>query len=278
MAAVRPSAVVALAALVLAIWVIPAAGSVTVGQVSPGVPTSCSSSFEFLESSSADYTMPAAGTITSWTHRAQTNLNQTPTLKIYRKTGDPATYQVVAHDGPNAIGSNATETFPTSIPVKAGDVLGVTGAGGANIGCSFTGPGELFSRMSNLADGDFGDFSLLGANRRVNVSAVLNPTDTFTVGKTARNKKKGTATLNLTFPNPGELGVSAGGAKVSAGGVIAKSVLAGPAQVLVKATGRKRKKLNSSGKVNISVALAYTPTGGDVSSQSLSVKLKKKTK
>jgi hypothetical protein len=34
---------------------------------------------------------------------------------------------------------------------------------------------------------------------------------------------------------------------------------------LVKATGKKRKKLNKTGKVKLSVAVTYTPTNGDPS-------------
>lgn len=276
----RATLLAGIACLLLTVWAAPASGSVTVGQVAPGTSTSCSSSFEFLGSSTADYAMPATGTITSWTHHAQANLNQTPTLKIYRKVGDPGSYQVVAHDGPNPIGSTETKTFPTSLPVKAGDVLGITGAGGANIGCSFTGPGELSFRMGNLADGGIGDFSVLGSNSRVNVSAVLDPTNSFTHDSTVRNKKKGTATLNLTLPNPGELtGTGTGVSASSAGGaVISKAVSAGAAQLLVRATGKKRKKLKAKGKVALGVTVTYTPTGGAPSSQSVSVLLKKKNK
>jgi hypothetical protein len=56
------------AAMVLMAGVNPAAGSVTVGQVAPGVPTSCSNSFDFLQHSTPDnsYAMPATGVITSW--------------------------------------------------------------------------------------------------------------------------------------------------------------------------------------------------------------------
>jgi hypothetical protein len=248
---------------------------VTVGQIAPGTITSCSNSFEFLEASTPDnsYAMPAAGTITSWTHHSQAGTGQTPTLKIFRKLSDPATYTVVGHDGPHPIAANTVATFPASIPVKAGDVLGITGAGGAvNIGCEFSGPGEDAFRSGNLADDAFGDFTVGSMNRRINASAVLEPTNSFTVGGITRNKKNGTATLTLTFPNPGQL-------TASGAGVLAASVsVAGTAQLPISATGKKRKKLRSKGKATLSVALIYTPTGGDPSSQSVNVNLKKNRK
>jgi len=58
--------------------------------------------------------------------------------------------------------------------------------------------------------------------------------------------------------------------------VISKSVGQGPAQVLIKARGKKRKTLNRTGKVKLNVAITYTPTLGDAGIQSVKVKLKKK--
>jgi hypothetical protein len=101
--------------------------------------------------------------------------------------------------------------------------------------------------------------------------------NSFTFAGVTRNKKKGTATLKVNVPNPGELTGSGNGVKAySAGAVISKSVGAGQAQLLIKAQGKKSKQLNQKGKVKLSVAVTYTPTGGDPSTQSVKVKLKKK--
>ena len=70
---------------------------------------------------------------------------------------------------------------------------------------------------------------------------------------------------------------SGNGVKASSTGraVISKSVGAGPAQLLIKAKGKKKRKLNETGKVKLNVAVTYAPTGGDPSTQSVKVKLKK---
>jgi hypothetical protein len=106
---------------------------------------------------------------------------------------------------------------------------------------------------------------------------VQKPTNGFSFGELKRNKKKGTATLNLTLPNPGELTASGDGVRAASAGraVISKSVTAGPAQLLIKAKGKKKKTLNETGKVKLNVVVTYTPTGGDPSTQSTRVKLKK---
>jgi hypothetical protein len=105
-----------------------------------------------------------------------------------------------------------------------------------------------------------------------------SPSNAFTLGAVARNKKKGTATLNLILPNPGELTASGNGVSAASAGraVISKAVGVGPAQLLIKATGKKKRKLNETGKVKLNVVVTYTPTGGDPNTQSVMVKLKRK--
>jgi hypothetical protein len=103
-------------------------------------------------------------------------------------------------------------------------------------------------------------------------------TNTFTLGKVKRNKKKGTATINLTVPNPGELTGSGKGVKASSAGQAqtSKAVAAGPTKLLISAKGKKLKKLKKTGKVKLKVAITYTPTGGQPNTQAKKVKLIKK--
>jgi hypothetical protein len=259
----------------------PAAAAVTVGQVAPGTITSCSKNFDFLQASTPDnsYTLPA-GVITSWTHRSQAGVGQQVTMKIFRKVGDPARYQAVGHDGPHPVSANTTTTFSTSVPAQAGDVLGITGAGGSvSIGCGFAGAGTEGLRNGNLLESDPpADFSL-SPNTRVNLSAVVVPTNSFTLGAVERNKRKGTATVAVTVPNAGDLVLSGNGVK-AAGGARASETVSAPGEVklTIRAQGKRKKKLAATGKVKLSPTITYTPGGGDPSAQSVTVKLQKKNK
>ena len=47
-------------------------------------------------------------------------------------------------------------------------------------------------------------------------------------------------------------------------------------KLVVKGKGKKKKTLNRTGKVKLNLAITYTPTGGDPSTQSMKVQLKKK--
>ena len=264
-----------------------AGASVTLGQLGPtNPPATCSGgSVDFAAptvASGNSYVVPAplTGTITSWSHSATAGAGQEYIFKVWRKIADPATYQVVGHDGPRPLTPSVVNTFPANIAVQAGDFIGFHGAA-VNHACAFNAGGVMGTYQtrlpSNLNDGESGAFSPFGPTPyRLNVTALFNPTNTFTSGGVTRNKKKGTATLAVNLPNPGELIGSGNGAKVAAAGAtISKAVTAGTAQLLIKAKGKKKRKLNQTGKVKLNVAVTYTPTSGDPSTQSVKVKLKK---
>jgi hypothetical protein len=100
----------------------------------------------------------------------------------------------------------------------------------------------------------------------------------FTIGPPTLNKKKGTARLPVTVPDPG-------GLKVSGKGVTNKAKLAsksvqvpgGPVTLLIKPNSKTKRKLNETGKAKVKVTITYTPTGVSSNAQKTKIKLKKKT-
>ena len=277
-----------LAVLSLAAGAPLASASVTIGQLAPPAPPAfCNNATsndvaQPTVTSGNPYVVPATitrGTVTSWSTNAATGSPPSYTMKIFRKVANPETYLAVGHSGPRVLTPGIANTFAASIPVKAGDFLGLNYNDGSAVAsaCLFSVPGESYQfRAGSLPDGQAGDFGSF-PNARMNLSAVVEPANTFTPGSISRNKRKGTATLTVNnLPNPGELIGSGNGAKVAAAGArISKAVTAGTAQLLIKAKGKKKKKLNETGKVKLNVAVTYTPTSGDPSTQSVKVKLKK---
>jgi len=266
-----------LAGLALLVFATPAAASVTLGQLTNTPSGSCASAdfAQLTVGAGASYQVPATGTITSWSHNATPSPGQMLTMKVLRKVTDPNIYKVIGIDGPHPLTSSLLNTFAVNIPVQAGDILDLDAANGGT-GCTFTGiPADtILIKSGNLNLGDAGGFGSMTTGARLNLSAVFQPSNTVTVGTTTFNKKKGTATLNLTLPNPGTLAASGSGVSASPSG----SVAAGSVQLLVKATGKKQKALNQKGKVSLSVAISFTPTNGDPGNQTVAVQLKKKTK
>ena len=277
----RLTRVALLAVVALALTVAPASASVTLGAAPGGS----------RRHAIRDRLQPAHGQLWTRLRGARRTGRSLPgartpssartgkfTLKVFRKVMDPAFFTAVAHDGPRDLTSGVVNPFTTSIAVRAGDLLGVYSppANPANTWNS-AGPGDtLLFRSPGLSDGQQANFMQFAG--KINLQAVFEPSNSVTVGTTTRHKKKGTATLHLTLPNPGELTASGNGVKATLAGqaVTSKPVGAGQAQLLIKATGKKKRKLNETGKVKLNVGITYTPTGGDPSTQSVKVKLKKK--
>jgi hypothetical protein len=175
----------------------PAAASVTIGQLAPGSspPAICTHGPVDITNptvtSGNTYVVPVAGTITSWSTNAAAGAGQMLKMKVFRHIAG-FDYTVVGHAGPHALTGSALNTFPASIPVQPGDVLGLNdvNAGEPNNACLFStlGGTEHLEHSGDLADGVPGAFAGPYADQlRANVTAVLVPgpattTNTFTFG------------------------------------------------------------------------------------------------
>jgi hypothetical protein len=216
------------------------------------------------------YVAKEAGTITSWSTLAGAP-GADYVLKIFRRTSDPDVFQAIARAPPDTL-SSGLNTFVVSLPVKSGDMVGFNTSGPFN-SCTFDVPGDtVLDRPGSLSDGASGTFAPL-ADSRLNLSAVLVPSNDFTLS-VSRDRKSGKATVTAFASNPGVVTLSGKGVK---SGRAAKSVfVAGPVTFQVAATGKWRRKLVRTGSVAIDVSVSFAPTGGDPSSQSLTLRLRKK--
>jgi hypothetical protein len=278
-----------------------AAASTTIGQLAPGSspPVSCISGPQDLVqptvTSGNSYVVPSGGVaITSWSTNAAATPGQMFEMKIFRKVAEPSTYQVVGHDGPHPLTPAVVNTFPANIAVQPGDVLGVNdvNAGTASNACAFFAPGDQIpQRAGDLADGASGAFTLIGANARINATAVVGfkPSNAFSFGKVKRNKRKGTATLATNVPGPGTLTLKGKGVKAQRRGrapraIASKTVsAAGKVKLKIVPKGKTRRKLNDTGKAKVKVKVTFTPNGtatgdviGDPNTQSKRIKLIKR--
>jgi hypothetical protein len=277
---------VAVAAVAFAlVWgVSPAAATITIGQNAPAPPpaTNCTSLADAFTPTVTDgnsYVVPEEGRLTSWSTNAAAGNGQQLTMKVFRQVSGN-NYSVVGHVGPNGLAGGLVNVFAADIPVKVGDIVGINSANAATVnnGCSFTVPGNnSLALTGSLPDGGSGTFAN-SANRRMNISAVLEPTNLVTIGAAVLNKKNGTASLTVNVPNPGQVSLSGTGVTpASAHAAVAVSA-PGPVTLLVSASGKKKKKLKSKGKVSVGPIVTFTPTGGTASTQATSVLLKKKKK
>ncbi|MBS1880078.1 MAG: hypothetical protein JST31_11225 [Actinobacteria bacterium] len=83
------------------------------------------------ETGTNGYAVPAGGgVITAW--KTQTGPQAgTMKLKVFRPTGVPGEFLSVGEEGPHSVAANTAPTFASGvrIPVQAGDMLGLVGAG-----------------------------------------------------------------------------------------------------------------------------------------------------
>jgi hypothetical protein len=101
--------------------------------------------------------IPDAGVITRWSFSlgfpGDPEGALTETLKVFRPTGLPQQLQVVGESAPEVV-SNGTRTFPTRIPVKAGDLIGALAELGGETGsvfCKTDVPGDTLGFVPGTA-------------------------------------------------------------------------------------------------------------------------------
>jgi hypothetical protein len=259
------------------------ASAVTIGQLAPDVPPeeSCfGGPFDVLQptvTSGNGYVVPSTGGVTNWTLTSWSTNNRGMTgdimgLKLFRKVGDPDIYKVVGHEGPHSLASGIN-TFSAHLQVQAGDVLGAHSGGGD---CAFDAPGNtiLFLQDTDLPDGGQRQFDS-DVPFLLNETAEVTPVNDFSLSA-LKAKKNGTAVVTLSLPNPGDLAVSGKGLKGSVSAVSSTAVNAGTVNLVIRAKGKKKRKLARKGKVKVTPTISYTPTGGTASSQTTKVKLRRK--
>jgi hypothetical protein len=247
--------------------------AVTIGQLPPGAPS------PFCPTSGLDYLQPSvtggnlyvakqAGTITSWTTNSS-GAGATYVFKIFRRTTDPESFQVIAH-APAQLLSLGMNTVSVNVHVASGDMIGFHESGPAN-SCAFSQLGDnVLNRSGDLADGAAGTF-MPQNDVRLNLSAVLVPDNTFTLAVT-KDRKHGTATVTATTSNPGVVSIAGKGMKKRASKTIA---VAAPVNFPITTVGKTRNKLKRKGRVVLPVRLSFLPNGGDASIQSINVKLRR---
>jgi hypothetical protein len=252
-----------------------AVAAVTIGQLAPGTPAdNCTvSGLDYLQPSITGgnfYTAKQAGTITSWSTNSS-GAAAVYVLKVFRRTTDPESFQVLAHSPPHVL-TSGLNTVPVSLPVKSGDMLGYHETGPDN-SCAFTQFGDtVLQRTGDLLDGDSGTFSPQN-DVRLNLSAVLVPNSSFTLGPITRDRKRGTAAITVTTTNPGVVTISGKGMKKRASKNLA---VAGPVTFPVAAVGKSRHRLARKGRIVLPIQVTFFPSGGDPTVQSINLALNKR--
>lgn len=250
----------------------PAHASVTIGQLPTAAPSPrCTVDADYLQPSVTGgnlYIARQAGTITSWSTNSF-NSGATYVFKVFRRTSDPDVFQVIARSEPHSL-LPGLNTVPVSIPVRSGDMIGINESGAPN-SCTFVLPGDsVLSHPGDLSDGAAGEFSAV-EDVRLNLSAVLVPSNEFTLGTVTRDRRRGSASLTAYVSNPGLVTISGKGLKRQ----VAKTVaVPGPVPFQIASAGSFKRRLERKGKVAVNPTVTFYPAGGDPASKSITVRLR----
>ena len=216
------------------------------------------------------YIARQAGTITSWSTRSS-GAGATYVFKIFRRTTDPDVFTVVARSSPRTL-TAGINTVPVNVAVRSGDMIGLNESGLLN-SCTFPQPGDgVLTRSGNLAPGASGAFAPEN-DVRLNLSAILVPSNDFAIVAITRDRKQGSAKVIVNVSNPGVITLTGKGLKKRATKNIA---VARTVHFQVAAAGARKRKLAKTGKATLTPTLTFTPTGGDPASKPFTAKLRKR--
>jgi hypothetical protein len=106
------------------------------------------------------------------------------------------------------------------------------------------------------------------------VPAPPPPSNALGLGKAKHNLEKGTETLSVAVPGPGVLTAANAGKRRLVKPVTQTSTAAGTLKVLIAPTAATKKTLKKKHMSKVPVVLAFTPTGGAASTQTLTAVLR----
>ncbi len=260
-------------------------------------------------SPSGQYAAPSAGVLTSWSFQAD---GSPPQLKL--KVGRPAggnNFTIVGDSPRQTMTPNALNTFPTRIPVQAGDVIGYYHEGPAGGDKCVRNAAPTYStRFVNVdpAPGSTMAYMTVGA-LQIDLSTVLEPDadhdgygdetqdkcvgtagtfngcpNTVTVNKLKQKGTKPKVKVKATVPGAGTLEAGSASDPMLASSTtktslkpVAETLTSTTKQhvvLILKLTKSAKRKLSEKGKLKAKVKVLYTPPGGPAGSQTGKVKLK----
>jgi DNA-binding beta-propeller fold protein YncE len=148
-----------------------------------------------------------------------------------------------------------------------------TATSGCKIGVAGGAPGQIDEPIGTAADCEGGILVAEGFNDRVErFGEAGTPACAFRLGKAMKNKRKGTAKLEVEVPGSGELRLR--GRKLKKTEKDAED--AGELRLRVKPRGKAKQKLAEIGKLKVKAKVTFAPVGADPRTENKKIKLKKK--
>ncbi len=161
-------------------------------------------------------------------------------------------------------------SVPASLPIEAGDYLGIDTSSTTAVSSSCT-SGGFYLYHPTLADGGS---SPNAANSTCDllVNAVVRPENRFTLRGLRRDRHAGTAIQKLFVSNPGRISVAGHDVRHD----VTSIRRAGATTLDLAATGAKERKLSKRGTIKLKPTFTFKPLGGTARQTRATVKLKRR--
>jgi hypothetical protein len=130
-----------------------------------------------IQTSPIGYSIPSHGVITSWSFEAPATFVPELKFKLARPAGG-SKYMIVGESAQEVPTAGTLNTFPTRIPARAGDVIGVSDPVDGNLGRGTANPSYKMHFIVGGGDvppGTTVDFDGSNVGFQLDVSAVLEP-------------------------------------------------------------------------------------------------------
>jgi ABC-type phosphate transport system substrate-binding protein len=165
-----------------------------------------------------------------------------------------------------------TTLFTADYAQVPNSLIAISRAGVAEIGWNKAGSG---GGSTGGGGGATGGGSSGGGSTDKGTTPVSN---LFTLTRKTVSSKTGSATLSVKLPGAGKLDVlgtaKVGKRKVTVGHVVVNAAKGGTYNVTLKPTGAAKTALKAAGKLNVSLKLTFSPTGGTAKSSTSALTLK----
>ena len=160
--------------------------------------------------------------------------------------------------GPSATVPAGLSSVPASVPIEAGDSVGIDTDSTTALSCGAGLGGGFYLFHPTLTEG--GPFEPADASSSCDllVNAVVRPENRFRLRGLSRDRDAGTAIQTLDVSNPGRISVTGQGVRADAANVR----VAGSTTLELAATGAKQRELRRHGTVGLRPTFTFTPQGG----------------
>jgi len=213
---------------------------------------------------------PVNGTVTSWDYRSAGPGNPI-SLRVLHPNGG-LSFTATGTTPPVPVLGGIRGEFAADLPIQIGDSVGVNAAGAQIFAGGVAGASQISWTLPPLGEGE-ARIGTTSAGVETLIRVIVQPANTVRFASIVRNRKKGTARVLVTVPNAGTLTYSGPG--VTATGPPSLDA-PGEVRLLVKARGKKRRRLKAKGVAHVIPEVTFQPVLGDVRKTPIKVKLARK--